>query len=389
RRLGDEHPALLDQIGHLSEEERQQQRADVAADDFDVSKLRYGKIIIMTDADVDGSHIRTLLLTFFFRQMPDLIKQGRVFIAQPPLYQVLRGKKSEYVLNERRMQTVLGGLGLDDSQLVVYADHDTADRAETARIAGEDLGRVLEALTQLHDLVEIVKRRGLTLAELLAMRQEDPSGEGKLPTLQIDVAADETSNGLTGSHFFWSEAEEEAFREKNNLVVEDPDLPIESPDRVLSPGQRVVVRRELHEVADLEKVFAKLEDLGLDIADYFLKPVSTVTGAMAPTKFELVAKASSDNPKITPLVSLAEVAEGILDAGRTGLEVKRFKGLGEMDADQLWDTTMNPENRTLLRVTWDAASEAENLFSVLMGEHVEPRRKYIEDHALEVKNLDV
>ncbi|MEM6854777.1 MAG: hypothetical protein AAF593_10260, partial [Planctomycetota bacterium] len=300
-----------------------------------------------------------------------------------------RGKKSEYVLNERRMQTVLGGLGLEDSELIVYGNHDNADRAEATRIAGEDLGQVLEALTQLDDLVEIVKRRGLTLAELLAMRSQDPGGEGKLPKLQIDVAADETSNGLTGSHFFWSENEEEAFREKNNLVVEDPDLPVESPDRVFPPGQRVVVRRELHEVVDLEKVFAKLEALGLDIQDYFLKPVPTVTGAMAPTKFELVAKASSDSPKITPLVNLAEVAAGILDAGRQGLEIKRFKGLGEMDADQLWDTTMNPENRTLMRVTWDAASEAESLFSVLMGEHVEPRRKYIEDHALEVKNLDV
>jgi len=361
----------------------------IGSDDFDVTKLRYGKIIIMTDADVDGSHIRTLLLTFFFRQMPDLIKQGRIFIAQPPLYQVLRGKKSEYVLNERRMQAVLGGLGLDDTQLVVYANHDQADRAEAARIAGQDLGQALEALTQLDDLVEIVKRRGLTLAELLAMRTQDPRGEGKLPALQVNVAADETSNGLTGSHFFWSEADEEAFREKNNLVVEDPDLPIESPDRVLSPGQRLVVRRELHEIADLEKVFAKLDALGLDIQDYFLKPMPTVTGAMAPTKFELIAKASSDAPKITPLVNLAEVAAGILDAGRQGLEIKRFKGLGEMDADQLWDTTMNPENRTLMRVTWDAASEAENLFSVLMGEHVEPRRKYIEDHALEVKNLDV
>ncbi|MEM9418846.1 MAG: DNA topoisomerase (ATP-hydrolyzing) subunit B [Planctomycetota bacterium] len=359
----------------------------IGADDFDVSKLRYGKIIIMTDADVDGSHIRTLLLTFFFRQMPELIKQGRVFIAQPPLYQVLRGKKSEYVLNERRMQTVLGGLGLDDSELVVFGNHDNADRTEIARVTGDDLSKVLEALTQLDDLVEIVKRRGLTLAELLAMREQDPDSEGRLPMLQITIPADETSNGLTGSHFFWSEDQEEAFRNENNLVVEDPDLPAD--DHPLEPGQRLVVRRELHEVADLEKVFAKLESLGLDIHDYFIKPVATVTGAMAPTKFDLVAKASSDSPKITPLVNLAEIAPAILDTGRTGLEVKRFKGLGEMDAEQLWDTTMNPENRTLLRVTWDAASEAENLFSVLMGEHVEPRRKYIEDHALEVKNLDV
>ncbi|MEM7625700.1 MAG: DNA topoisomerase (ATP-hydrolyzing) subunit B [Planctomycetota bacterium] len=357
----------------------------IGADDFDISKLRYGKIIIMTDADVDGSHIRTLLLTFFFRQMPELVRQGRIFIAQPPLYQVLRGKKSEYVLNERRMQHVLGELGLDDAELIVYADHDNADRAETTRIRGEDLGQVLEALTQLDDLVEIVKRRGLTLAELLAMREQDPSGEGRLPRLQVNVEADETSNGLTGSHFFWSEEDEEHFRETHKLDVEDPEL----PGQPIADGHRLVVRRELHEVRDLERIFSRLKGLGLRSADYFLKPKQTVTGAMAPTKFELVTKVNSEHPKVTPIVNLAEVAAGILDAGRQGLEIKRFKGLGEMDADQLWDTTMNPKNRTLLRVTWDAASEAENLFSVLMGEHVEPRRKYIEDHALEVKNLDV
>ncbi|MEM6459074.1 MAG: DNA topoisomerase (ATP-hydrolyzing) subunit B [Planctomycetota bacterium] len=370
----------------------------IGTDDFDLAKLRYGKIIIMTDADVDGSHIRTLLLTFFFRQMPELIRSGRVFIAQPPLYQVSRGKKSEYVLNERRMQRVLGELGVDAAQLVVFADHDTAGRAEAKTFAGPDLADLLDTLTRLDELVTVVQRRGLTFAELMGLRSQDPEGRNRLPQFQVQVPADATSNGLTGTHYFWSAADEEAFRDRSGLVVEDPDLPVESEDAVLDPGQRLVVRRELHEVADLEKCFARLGALGLDIADYFLKPKQTVTGAMAPTKFELrltggkpSAKAGDDASatRVVPVVSLAEAGEAILDAGRRGLEIKRFKGLGEMDADQLWDTTMNPENRTLLRVTWDAASEAENLFSVLMGEHVEPRRKYIEDHALEVKNLDV
>ena len=148
----------------------------------------------------------------------------------------------------------------------------------------------------------------------------------------------------------------------------------------------------MHEVADLEASFETLKAAGLDIHDWFIKDRQTITGAQAPTKFELVTATGSGEgagQRIDPVVSLGEVADAILEGGRRGLEVKRFKGLGEMDADQLWDTTMNPENRTLLRVTWDAASEAENLFSILMGEHVEPRRKYIEDHALEVKNLDV
>ena len=357
----------------------------IGNDDFDIAKLRYGKIIIMTDADVDGSHIRTLLLTFFFRQMPELIRQGRIFIAQPPLYQVSRGKKSEFVLNERRMQNVLGSLGTDGAELVIYSDYDTPHRAEARRLDNAELVTAFEALRQLSELVTIVQRRGMTFGELMDMRQKDPAGQNRLPRIQVQVPADETSNGLTGTHYFWSVDDESDFFEQNKLAVEDPEL----PGQAAVDGQRLVVRRDLHEVDDLDKAFARLESLGLHIGDYFLKAEQTVTGAMAPTKFELITRADSETPVAQPIVNLAEVVPAVLDSGRKGLEIKRFKGLGEMDADQLWDTTMNPEFRTLLRVTWDAASEAEHLFSTLMGEHVEPRRKYIEDHALEVKNLDV
>jgi DNA gyrase subunit B len=360
----------------------------IGQDDFDLSKLRYGKIIIMTDADVDGSHIRTLLLTFFYRQMPELIRHGRIFIAQPPLYQVLRGKQSEYVLNERRMQQVLGKLGVEETELIIYDQHDSAGRVEARRITGEPLRQALEVLTQLGELVIIVQRRGLTFAELMAMRDRDPAGQQRLPILSVQVPADETSNGLTGTHYFWSREDEADFREQNRLTVDDPDF-LDENGSADEDDRRAVVRRELHEVDELQRVFARLEELGLNIADYSLKPRQTVTGAMAPTRYELITRAGRDHPHTQPLVNLAEIAPAILDAGRRGLEVKRFKGLGEMDADQLWETTMNPENRTLLRVTDDAASDAERLFSTLMGEHVEPRRKYIEDHALEVKNLDV
>ena len=359
----------------------------IGQDDFDLSKLRYGKIIIMTDADVDGSHIRTLLLTFFFRQMPDLIKQSRIFIAQPPLYLVERGKSKEYVLNERRMQKVLGGIGLKGAELVVYDDHDTARRAEGLRIAGDALKNTLDLLSQIRDLVQIVQRRGLSFAELIAKRDDDPRGEGRLPRFNIVVAADGQSNGITGTHFFWDAEDEADFREKNRLRLDHEPEEVATPGHTVTP-RRLVVSREMHEVDDLEKAFVTLEGLGLKIGDYFIKATQTVTGAQAPTKYELVTPAG-ETTRVEPVVNLAEVADAILESGRRGLEIKRFKGLGEMDADQLWDTTMNPENRTLMRVTWDAASEAENLFSILMGENVEPRRKYIEDHALEVKNLDV
>jgi DNA gyrase subunit B len=355
----------------------------IGADDFDLSKLRYGKIIIMTDADVDGSHIRTLLLTFFFRQMPELIRQNRVFIAQPPLYQVSRGKKSEFVLNEKKMRQTLSALGLDGTELVVF---DEKDRSKTTTIAGDSLRVVYNALEQVHDLTNIVERRGLRFDQLVEQRQHDPSGEGRLPRVHLWVSAGEHA----GHHFFWSEADEDAFRERHGLSETQTDL-----DDVIGENGEArataprTLRKELHEVRELERLAATLREHGLTLGDWVLRPQTTLTGEPGPTRFELHYRDGKNQAHVVPVVSLREVIQGVLDIGKAGLEIKRFKGLGEMDADQLWDTTMNPANRVLLRVTWDAASEAEQLFSVLMGEEVEPRRRYIEEHALEVKNLDV
>ncbi|MEM9019616.1 MAG: DNA topoisomerase (ATP-hydrolyzing) subunit B [Planctomycetota bacterium] len=372
----------------------------IGHDDFDISKLRYGKIIIMTDADVDGSHIRTLLLTFFFRQMPELIKQGRVYIAQPPLYQVTRRKKSEYVLNERKMRSVLGRLGVEGAAVVAYHE----DRSVAQRIEGEALEQLLTTLEAISDLTAIVNRRGITLEELLALRGQDPTGAGRLPRIRLSVPRVETDdeadhselNAIAGDHYFWSEEDEDAFRDRHQLGAADPDLDqvIDGNDDADQP--RASVRRELHEVKDLEKHFAKLAGMGFDADDYLLQPKRSVTGLPEPTRFELLgepgkrgAQEDGDSSGAVPVVNLERLVNAIYDQGKLGMDIKRFKGLGEMDAEQLWETTMNPENRVLLRVTWDAASEAEQLFSVLMGEDVEPRRRYIEDHALEVKNLDV
>ncbi|MBX2851535.1 MAG: DNA topoisomerase (ATP-hydrolyzing) subunit B [Phycisphaeraceae bacterium] len=388
----------------------------IGNDDFDISKLRYGKIIIMTDADVDGSHIRTLLLTFFFRQMPELVKQGRIFIAQPPLFQVTRRKKSEYVLNERKMRTVLGRLGIDGATLITYND----DRSERLRVEGEKLAELLHVLESLADLSQVLGRRGITLERLLNLRKKDPTGGNRMPRLRVHVprvefeGRDNTeANAIAGEHFFWSEEEEDAFRAKHNLGAADPEL-----DEVIdghheaTAASRPSIRQELHEVKEIEKQFIKLETLGLSTDDYTHKQKKSVTGLPEPTRFEMliegkkaaaVAKAASGNTETentsansvvtaegaVPVINLEQLVAAIHEAGKRGMEIKRFKGLGEMDAEQLWETTMNPENRVLLRVTWDAASEAEKLFSVLMGDDVEPRRKYIEDHALEVKNLDV
>ncbi len=349
----------------------------IGADDFDLAKLRYGKVIIMTDADVDGSHIRTLLLTFFFRQMPELVRQGRVYIAQPPLFQLVRGKKSEYVLNERRLREVLGGQGVEGATLLIRDEQ----QRTTSLLSGPILKRALDLLEQLEELLTIVQRRGIVFEDFLALRAKDPESRGRLPRVRLLMP--------DGSeHFFWNEEDEDRFRQQHQVQTVDADMERMDAAEPAAP-QRAAVRKELHEVKDLERVFAALRELGLSIDDYALRQEQSVTGETLPTKFVLQHKDPKGHPVDAPVVNLAGIAPAILAAGKQGLDVKRFKGLGEMDAEQLWETTMNPQNRVLLRVTWDAASEAEQLFSILMGEEVEPRRRYIEDHALDVKNLDV
>ncbi|MEX0886447.1 MAG: DNA topoisomerase (ATP-hydrolyzing) subunit B [Phycisphaeraceae bacterium] len=370
----------------------------IGTDDFNVEKLRYGKIIIMTDADVDGSHIRTLLLTFFFRQMPDLIKQNRIYIAQPPLYQITRGRRKEYVLNERRMRSLLTEIGLEQTRLVALDDQGE----EQLRFEGDSLLALLRTLEQIEDHVGVLERRGIRFERLLAARDNDPTGERRLPLLHLHVPiiAAAADAELGGDHFFWSEQEETAFRQQHRLSVFDPDLERlgngqPDGDRTgdngggAASGGRRAIRRELHESRELDRLVRQIESLGLDADDYHFTAETTAAGQAPPARFELRTRDSKGGDVVEPVTNLAGVVPGVLDLGKRGMSIKRFKGLGEMEPDQLWDTTMNPENRMLLRVTWDAASEAEQLFSILMGEEVEPRRRYIEQHALEVKNLDV
>ncbi len=361
--------------------------------EFDASKLRYGKVIIMTDADVDGSHIRTLLLTFFFRQMPELIRRGHVYIAQPPLYQITRGKKSRYVVNERKLHDVLTELGLDGSALLVRdIEHAEPGRDPKVlrRISGSDAARVVRLLGRLAELAEIAERRGVRFVDLLAARRD-----GRLPTHRV------TTRSV--GEYAWTEREaHEIVESRGWKLVEDGDATGE--------GEPATVR-ELHENRELEVIFADLAGLGLAIEDYGLVREESVTGEVLPAKFawetEKVGKApepartadeedgdvtsptASATARVVEAANLPAILDALHEIGRRGMEVKRFKGLGEMDAIQLWETTMDPDVRTLMRVRWEQAGEADSLFSLLMGEQVEPRRKFIEDHALEVKNLDV
>ncbi len=350
-------------------------KCGIGSEEFDIEKLRYGRVIIMTDADVDGSHIRTLLLTFFFRQMPELIRQGRVFIAQPPLYQVKRGKKVEYVLNETRMNHVLTGLGLDGTQLVL---RDT-DGNEIQRIAGDEIAAAIKLLDQLYELVTIVQRRGIDFTDFLAMRSDDPESRGRLPRYRVQLHESD--------HFYWNEHDALADLKQHGISID----PLTNEAYVLTSDntKHPVPFAELHEVKELEKLFPQLADAGLPIEDYALVQEQSVSGERLPTKYAIAVNAESDSEKLVEVANIATIVNAVHDIGRHGMEIKRFKGLGEMNADELWETTMDPQQRTLLKVTWDEASEAEKLFSILMGENVEQRRKYIEEHALEVKNLDV
>ncbi|MCP4838328.1 MAG: DNA gyrase subunit B [Planctomycetes bacterium] len=341
-------------------------------EDFDISKLRYGRIIIMTDADVDGSHIRTLLLTFFFRQMTELVRQGKIYIAQPPLYQISRGKKVVYVLDESEMTSHLVDMALSHSEFVVRGD-DT--KTELHRIAGDDLTRLVSRLSRLVELVSISTRRGIKFEELLDARESDPKGEGRLPRFRITWTA--------GDRLCWDEIEARAFVEAKSLVLDDV-IGINGVDR-----STIASLRELHENAEIERIASEIAQFDLRLEDWNTLQEETVTGDMLATRHAWVVDAGTDKARTVEVANLPGILESLRGIGRSNIEVKRFKGLGEMNPEELWDTTMDPEQRTMLKVTLDAASEADRLFSILMGEDVQQRRTYIEDHALEVRNLDV
>ncbi|MCE5278037.1 MAG: DNA topoisomerase (ATP-hydrolyzing) subunit B [Planctomycetaceae bacterium] len=340
----------------------------IGVDEFDLSKLRYGKVIIMTDADVDGSHIRALLLTFFFRYMRPLVSENRIYIAQAPLYLITRKKLKKYVLEEVEMRRTLNEWGLDGTTLEV---RDVSGRKTklAAEFKGAALAELIRLLEDLADKGRILRRRGLTLAELLANRKGR-----KLPSHWLLIDGQ--------SVFCYSLEEYEGLLEKHKVSVLDENG---NGNGAAKPEASPIQKRaELHEVKSIESVIEALELRGLDMADYFTRRVEMITGEMPPAKFILV---NEDGPH--ELENISEIPDGIQELGRKGTEIKRFKGLGEMNADELWETTMDPERRVLRRVTDLEAEEAERMITLLMGENVELRRNFIEANATTVKNLDV
>jgi DNA gyrase subunit B len=361
------------------------------SEDFDPEKCRYGKIIIMTDADVDGSHIRTLLLTFFFRHMRQLIDGSRVFIAQPPLYLLKRGKQAEFVLNDTVLNGKLTEWGLAAACLAV---RDLGAEGRTVvgerRLGGAELKELVKVLDDIAFVQRVLRRRGIDLQSFIG--RYHGNGRRVLPKIRT-VLGDEEQYFLdeTGFNQFRRQV-----REKHG-EVEVVDGGLSLPAAPAGDGETVqLVRYELPEARTLERSLEWLESHRLAVQDYFAGREELVTGELSPAKYILLPNDSEP----MELENLARVAAGVRELGQRGVSIKRFKGLGEMNPDELWETTLDPGRRQLLQVViseekgdqdqlevdWRAA---DRIFSILMGTDVEVRRGFIETNAIHVKDLDV
>jgi len=314
----------------------------IGVDEFDIEKCRYGKIILMTDADIDGAHIRTLLLTFFFRQMSDLFAREMIYIAQPPLYEVrAKGqKKSEYILTEATMHRRLIDRGLQDTELTIRDGAAGKKGAAQRKVTGAKLAELVKILVDIERCVEVLARRGIKFVEFV----RDYYDGKKLPMFRIRT-----------------EGRDEIFYDKGKFEKTVDDLKERGRAEQETEAEETVTAEELHEVERINELTKKLgQDFGLDLKDFLLKPERAVSGEALATKFQLISAEESFD-----VASLGDICSAIRRIGGRGVEIKRFKGLGEMNADQLWETTMNPATRTLLSVKLDDAGEADRLFSIL------------------------
>jgi DNA gyrase subunit B len=338
------------------------------AEDQDVSKRRYGKIILMTDADVDGSHIRTLLLTFIFRHMRELVKQGCIYVAQPPLYRVLqknrRNQKPRYVQTQEEMMGELLGLGMHGSRLILKPRTDGLNgngvHHETRTLEAEQLRRLTELLETSEEPLSTLERRGIDL-NLFARTQ---AKNGLLPRFRTTTAS--------GEHWFFTKEEGSA------ALAADASKPVDGSD----DGKFHPTLTDLHEVRAINDVLGKLKtEFEFSLIDFVAPPMVN-----AEAVYPYVLETEHGEKK---LQTIRDVIPALRDLGGRGLNYTRFKGLGEMNPDELYETSMDPTQRMLKKVTLEDANAAEEIFRVLMGDHVEPRREFIEKHALEVRDLDV
>jgi len=360
----------------------------IGADEFDVEKRRYGKIIIMCDADVDGSHIRTLLLTFFFRHMRPLIERGCVYVAQPPLYLLKKGKRTEYVLNDAVLSVKLRSWGLEGTCLAVR------DGQAERLIAGEEMSRLYALLEELEQKARILRRRGIELRPLIERHLDE---RGRLPAYRLLVYRPDADAPV--EYYGYDDEEFEEFWTRESALGGDVQL-IEASLGITTGAdagaRHRVVRTDLTECRAIQDVIAQLDAMGLTMADYYATRQENIDGTLPPARFVLRRQGGADRE----LNSLGELVAAVRELGGEGIEVRRFKGLGEMNGEQLWTTTMDPARRGLLKVVISEdnadpeqqavdAEEANRIFSILMGDDVESRRVFIENNAALVKNLDI
>jgi DNA gyrase subunit B len=368
----------------------------ISKEDFDASKLRYGKIILMTDADVDGSHIRTLLLTFFFRHMQELIKRGNVFIAQPPLYSIKKGKSQQYIKDDREYVKVLVKRA-SEGLVVRYGEG-------AAKLEGTNLSRFMNVLDEYLKLFDKVDKRlrdeRVTdlLPKLDLSKRVDFEGDKKTAPKKIEKLERELRKLQKERSF---KEVESRFDEEHNLW---------EVRYVNSQGAEHLINWELASTAEYRQLLSKFKQIEPYMEPPFV--VETVAkGASASSNGEESNDAEPENgdktqkkvapeapakaakkktePQLVEKSTARDLFDYVLSEGRKDYIVQRYKGLGEMTSQQLWETTMDPERRTLLSVKLEDIAECETIFTTLMGEDVEARRKFIEDNALDVKNLDI
>lgn len=332
----------------------------IGTDEFNPAKIRYGKVIIMTDADVDGAHIRTLLLTFFFRQMAELIERGNIYVAQPPLYKVTRRKKQEYLYDDKHLNKALLELGIEGTQMELLQ--------KARHVEGGELRGLVELLSKLEEQAQWLAKMGVSIRDFLAKRK----GGTTLPLYRVSF------NGQV--RFLYSDDELNILINDLQKTGEELEI-LEEEDLARPPktdtGKRVLEKTAFRESRDLERLVASLEAQGFSLEDYFTQEGAPPRARLAREGNEVVVQALSGLPA------------RIRELGRKGLDIQRYKGLGEMNAEELAVTTMNPATRTLLRVKVEDAYKADQIFSILAGKDVQRRREYIEKHALEVRRLDI
>ena len=325
-------------------------------EDYDQAKLRYHSIIIMTDADVDGSHIRTLLLTFFYRQMPKLVENGHLFIAQPPLYKVKRGKQEKYLKDEATLEDHLIELGTENIRVRAMNDGNG--------LAGQPLQNFIKKVARWERLMALTSRKKKNRIIVEGLLLETGFSEDTLK----DKQALESLQDRLKSYVNLMAPEQAPLSCSLEEDSEHNCFKLVCTTRANGSGFQTIIDREFltsPEYKEIKKLFNDL--IGLGLPPYALE--------------------NGDHK--AQLRSLTEVFEYVMEGGKKGQYIQRYKGLGEMNPEQLWDTTMNPETRILLQVRVEDAVEANDIFSTLMGDEVEPRRKFIEEHALTVKNLDI